>query len=95
MGGQDSDFKTAHPSTAALVIEIAVNSPGLDRELASLYAEAGVGEYWIILALEQTVEIYRRPVNGVYQEKTRSDADATIICSSVPFEIISLREVFA
>ena len=94
MRGQDSDFKNAHPATAALVIEIAVSSAGLDRELALLYAEAGVEEYWIVLGQEQSVEVYRVPVNGVYQEKTTSFADATIISSSVPSVTVPLREIF-
>ena len=36
--GQDSDFKRSHPMTASLVVEIAVSSPDLDRELAELNA---------------------------------------------------------
>ena len=43
--GKESDFTAAHPATAELVIEIAVSSAVLDRESASLYAEAGVKEY--------------------------------------------------
>src|SRR2546427_7567334 len=35
-----SDFTAAHAVTAELVVEVAVSSPALDRELASLYAEA-------------------------------------------------------
>src|SRR5688500_10392559 len=38
--GKESDFFNAHPSTAKLVIEVAVSSAALDRENASLYAEA-------------------------------------------------------
>lgn len=47
--GPDSDFDNRHPSTAELVIEVAVSSEALDRENAALYA-AGVKEYWIVLA---------------------------------------------
>lgn len=43
--GSESDFTSAHPTTAELVVEVAVSSPALDRENASLYAEAGVKEY--------------------------------------------------
>ena len=57
------------PRTAALVVEIAVTSLVSDREKAALYAEAGVGEYWIVLAEAGQVEVYRRPVGGVYQER--------------------------
>src|SRR5262245_40173240 len=40
--GPVSDFDERHPSTAELVIEVAVSSAALDRENASLYAEAVV-----------------------------------------------------
>ena len=33
--GQESDFTDAHPTTAELVVEIAVSSAALDRENAS------------------------------------------------------------
>src|SRR6058998_1548600 len=59
--GNRRDFANAHPSTAELVVEVAVSSVALDRENASLYAEAGVKEYWIILAAERRGEVYRLP----------------------------------
>src|SRR5712692_2263557 len=42
--GAEADFLETHPTTAELVIEVAVSSPMLDRENASLYAEASVKE---------------------------------------------------
>ncbi len=57
------------PTTAALVVEVAVTSLVSDREKAALYAEAGVGEYWIVLAEAEQVEVYRQLENGVYQTR--------------------------
>ncbi len=51
--GGEGDFSSAHPTTAELVVAVAVSSPALDRENASLYAEAGVKEYWIMLGTER------------------------------------------
>jgi len=93
--GAEPDFERVHASTAALVVEVAVSSVRLDRELAALYAEAGVEEYWIVLAREKAVEIYRRPVGGVYQEKTTVAAPATLACASVPGLAVPLAELFA
>ena len=64
--GARADFHLAHPTTAAMVVEVAVTSLVSDREKAALYAEAGVDEYWIVLAEAGQVEVYRRPENGVY-----------------------------
>ena len=69
MRGTLSDFDTRHPSMAELVVEVAVSSVASDRENASLYAEAGVTQYWIVLGETEQVEVYRRPVDGVYQER--------------------------
>jgi Uma2 family endonuclease len=82
--GQESDFTTAHPSTAELVVEIAVSSPALDRENAALYAEAGVKEYWIVLAPERQVEVYRQPQKGRYQQLRLFRADDMLDCASLP-----------
>ena len=67
--GTLEDFATRHPATAALVVEVAVSSVTPDRENAALYAEAGVPEYWIVLAEAGQVEVYRRPEGGTYLEK--------------------------
>lgn len=68
MRGKRPDFQKRHPSTASLVVEVAVSSVAPDRENASIYAEAGVAEYWIVLGERKAVEVYRRPEDGVYRE---------------------------
>lgn len=42
--GTVEDYRIQHPSTAALVVEIAISSLGLDHGKIALYAEAGVEE---------------------------------------------------
>ena len=69
MRGTLDDFNARHPSTAELAVEVAVSSVASDRENASLYAEAGITQYWIVLGATEQVEVYRRPVAGVYQER--------------------------
>jgi Uma2 family endonuclease len=66
--GEEQDFTTSHPTTAELVIEIAIPSVALDREKAAIYAEAGVAEFWIVLPAERRVEVYRQPENGAYSD---------------------------
>jgi Uma2 family endonuclease len=92
--GGERDFSQAHPNTAELVIEVAVWSPALDRENASLYAEAGVKEYWIVLGHEQQVEVFRRPEDGRYQETRLFSVNDILECSSVPGVRIPLAELF-
>jgi Uma2 family endonuclease len=92
--GGERDFLEAHPTTAELVIEVAVSSPTLDREIASLYAEAGVKEYWIVLGRERKIEVYRRPENGSYQQTLLVGGNETFECSSLPGVRIQPAEVF-
>ncbi len=47
--GAADDWATAHPSTAHLVVEVAVSSLPLDEGKAEIYAEAGILEYWLVL----------------------------------------------
>lgn len=92
--GLRRDYARHHPSTAILVVEIAVSSAAADRAMAGLYAEAGVEEYWIVLALERRVEIYRRPEAGTYSEKQMAENEAIIRCACLDGVAISLRELF-
>ncbi len=58
-----------HPATAALVIEVSVSS--LQRDLArkpSLYAAAGVDEYWVIDLDGRRAVVHRHPRDDGYTE---------------------------
>lgn len=92
--GQKVDYRDRHPSTAALVIEVAVSSVELDRENASLYAEAGVDEYWIVLPQQRRVEVHREPRDGTYAVKTVCEAPAVLECVSAPQIRVDLNDLF-
>ena len=92
--GNLRDFFESHPTTAALVVEIAVTSAAEDRELASLYAEAGVEEYWIVLARTRQIEVYRQPADGVYAERMLVESDSVLVCGSIPGVRVVLSELF-
>jgi Uma2 family endonuclease len=52
-----------HPSTALLVIEISDSTLDYDRvDKASLYASAGIADYWIVNLIDRRLEVHRRPV---------------------------------
>ena len=64
--GHARQFLREHPATARLIIEIAVSSEALDREKAAIYAEAGVGEYWIVLPDRSVIERFTQPGTTCY-----------------------------
>ena len=70
--------RSALPTTAHLVIEVAQTSQARDREKARDYAAAGVDEYWIVDLLARTVIVHRQPLAGAYQEITTFDDGASI-----------------
>jgi Uma2 family endonuclease len=63
VAGKVRDFKESHPTSAALVIEVADSSLEYDRDFkGSLYAKAGIADYWIINLFHGQIEVYRRPI---------------------------------
>jgi Putative restriction endonuclease len=55
-------YRDAHPSRAALVVEIAETSYRIDRDQKfSLYARAGIAECWLLDVLNETIEVHRDP----------------------------------
>lgn len=61
--GQLQDLRSDHPRSPVLLVEVALSSLGKDRDRkASLYARAGVPEYWIVNLDEGHLEVYRTPI---------------------------------
>ncbi len=61
--GTIRDYAEAHPTTAALVVEVADTSVSYDRTVkGSLYAKAGIADYWIVNLVQRQLEVYRLPV---------------------------------
>jgi Uma2 family endonuclease len=77
--GQARDFKAAHPTTAALVVEVADSLLAYDRkEKASLYAKAGLADYWILNLQNRQLEAHRRPQTDANAEFGFSYAEVLI-----------------
>ncbi len=92
--GERRDYALRHPVSAELVVEVAVSSAELDRANAELYAEAGVKEYWIVLASERRVEVYLRPAQGRYLERRICGSDELLECMAVTGVRLRVGDVF-
>src|SRR5438552_10620349 len=58
--GSRADYRHAHPARPALIIEVAESSLAFDRQQkGSLYARAGVQDYWIVNLVDGVLEVYR------------------------------------
>jgi Uma2 family endonuclease len=68
--GHPRDYRGGHPTSAELIVEVADSSLLHDRQRkASLYARAGIREYWILNLVEECLEVHRGPKDGVYTSK--------------------------
>jgi Uma2 family endonuclease len=60
--GSRRDYSYAHPARPVLVVEVAESSLAFDRShKGSLYARAGLDDYWIVNLLDRVLEVYRVP----------------------------------
>lgn len=62
--GTPRDYRDAHPTTALLIVEVSDATLIYDRSRkTSLYAKAGIEDYWIVNMVHQRLEVYRNPVS--------------------------------
>ncbi len=64
--GSRDDFIQRHPSTADLIVEVAISTVEIDREKAAIYAQAGILEYWLVQPNSRAVTVYREPTEETY-----------------------------
>jgi len=67
----DRPPRDRHPSTAALVVEVAATTERHDAWKAPRYAAAQVAEYWIIDLVARAVTVHRDPRASGYHHVTR------------------------
>ena len=90
--GQPSDYRDAHPIRPTLAVEVAETSLGFDRERkGSLYARAGILDYWVVNLVDGVLEVYREPTPDPgaafgwrYEAVTRLKPPATAALLGVP-----------
>lgn len=70
---------TAHPTTALLVVEVAVTSQATDLgRKQSLYAGAGVPESWVVDVPACRLVRFARPAHGRYTEREELSPPAAV-----------------
>ncbi len=63
--GQIRDFVETHPNRAELIVEVSETTLRFDRgKKASLYAQHGIEDYWIINIKDRQVEVNRQPAKN-------------------------------
>jgi Uma2 family endonuclease len=95
VSGRPGDYRESHPDRPALAIEVAESSLAFDREQkGSLYARAGIRDYWIVNVVDGVLEVYRDPepdASAVYGWRYRSIMVLARSAVVVPLEFPSSR----
>jgi Uma2 family endonuclease len=61
--GSRADYQQNHPNRAELVVEVSDARLSYDRRRkGSLYARAGIEDYWIVNLVNRQIEVYRMPI---------------------------------
>lgn len=96
------DYFSAHPSAVdiLLVIEVSDSSLNYDREIKlPLYAEHGIGNYWLFNLLDKCLESYAEPYQKPqgdfsYRLKRIVSANEAIVLPSFPDLSLDLDKIF-
>ncbi|MCL6535274.1 MAG: Uma2 family endonuclease [Armatimonadetes bacterium] len=99
--GSIRDFAYAHPTRAVLVVEVSEATLRLDRHTkASLYAWAGIPEYWIVNLMEGVQEVFRepapiagRPYGYGYRQQAVYQAGESITPVAQPEAVIAVDDL--
>ncbi|MHB2015571.1 MAG: Uma2 family endonuclease [Candidatus Xenobia bacterium] len=98
--GSIEDYMHAHPTTAVLVVEVADTSLAVDRgSKASIYARAGIGEYWILNLVDRLLEVHREPAaleqpfGHQYRSIVRLGPEASIAPLAAPEHVLRVADL--
>ena len=94
VAGTRTYYCESHPAGAALILEVSDSSLDIDRQhKGSLYARAGVEDYWIVNLIDRVLEVYRNPGQdpaAPYGWRYRSVQTLTPPASVVPLALPSV-----
>jgi Uma2 family endonuclease len=62
------DYSKSHPTSALIVLEVSNSSLSLDRKKANTYAKGNIPEYVLVNLIDEKMEIYKYPKEGIYTE---------------------------
>lgn len=83
----------SHPQVAELIIEVAASSLRRDLRIkASIYAEAGLADYWVLDIDAREIVVHRQPVDGTYTDVCRVGPPAVLTTCGVE---VPLEDLFA
>lgn len=91
--GRPADY-TAHPTTAALIVEVSDSSLKYDTaEKADLYSAAGIPEYWVLDLNGRQLMVFRDPTENGYGTKFTVAADGAVAPLAKPDAPVKIADL--
>ena len=93
--GAIRDYVDAHPTTAALVVEVSDDTTlQQDRTVKQrVYARCGTPEYWVLAVPDAHLEVYRDPADDGYRTVTTYGAGDVVAPLARPDVELDVRDL--
>ena len=99
--GAPRDYRRDHPARPVLIVEVSETSLSLGREVkGSLYARAGLADYWIVNLVDRVLEVYRDPAPApdapsgwAYRDVQHLAPEATISALAAAGAVIAVADL--
>ncbi|MGB7345182.1 MAG: Uma2 family endonuclease [Pirellulaceae bacterium] len=91
-------YRDQHPTGRDILLAIEVAHSSLQNDLntkAALYAEAGIGEYWIVDAASSRIHVCRNPQGDQYCDRTVFEPGQTLSPLAAENAVLNIRDLFA
>jgi Uma2 family endonuclease len=83
-----------HPTSAVLIVEVSDTTLSYDRgQKASLYARAGIADYWIVNLVDRRLEVRRTPVADATQLYGHGYASLTELVPPAAVNLLAAPQV--
>lgn len=101
VAGAIRDFAKAHPTTAVLIVEVSESTLSFDRRRkGSLYARAGIADYWILNVPQRQIEVHRDPIPDAaepyghrYASRTDIQAGGSVSPLAMPTATVAVNDL--
>jgi Uma2 family endonuclease len=93
---KDDFYAAAHPRSddVLLLVEVADTSVASDRRAkVPIYAVGGIAECWLVDLNAEVVEVYRRPVGGIYKERRDAARGETVCPTAFPDVTLAVDDI--
>jgi Uma2 family endonuclease len=94
---RDDSYKSAHPSSADVVMLIEVSESSLKFDTGrklEFYASIGIAEYWVVDVATQSIIVHRQPTGTTYRDVNVFTIGSAISPASVPNCSLDLAWLF-